>query len=182
MAFVGLGHYVVVVLNVGGSKASDIKLVLWQEPRTNKIWFLANSILPNEERVDVVVRELLEETGLSLTYDDLTLLSDAPVRIALPEGQRRLVNVFSAYVPVPYVTSNLRTPAKLEQVVTTQSTINSDGSYVVPATIEIDGLSLTPAKHGLLPSLKRRFELLQFGYVTQWESFLRADYTQQGRR
>jgi hypothetical protein len=27
MAFVGLGHYVVVVLHVGGSEASDIKLL-----------------------------------------------------------------------------------------------------------------------------------------------------------
>jgi ADP-ribose pyrophosphatase YjhB (NUDIX family) len=37
--------------------------------------------------VDAVVRELLEETSLTLSHDDLiTLLSDAPVRVALPEG------------------------------------------------------------------------------------------------
>jgi 8-oxo-dGTP pyrophosphatase MutT (NUDIX family) len=54
----------------------------------------AGSILPNEESVDADVRKLLEETGLTLTLDDLTLLSDAPVRVALPEGQRKLVYVF----------------------------------------------------------------------------------------
>jgi ADP-ribose pyrophosphatase YjhB (NUDIX family) len=135
--------------------------------------------LPNEEHVDVVVRGLLEETGLTLTFDDVTLLSDAPVRIALPEGQRQFVCVFSAYVPVPYETTNSRTPAKLEQVVTTRSTINPDGSYIVPATIDIDGLSLTPAKHGLLPILKQTYESLRFGYVTQWETFRRVVYTHQ---
>jgi hypothetical protein len=36
MVSVGLGHYVVVVLHVGGSKASDIKLVLYREPRIGK--------------------------------------------------------------------------------------------------------------------------------------------------
>jgi hypothetical protein len=61
MASVGLGHYVVAVLHVGGSKASDIKLVLQREPRTVNIWFHASSILPNEEHVVDVVRELLEE-------------------------------------------------------------------------------------------------------------------------
>jgi hypothetical protein len=107
------------------------------------------------------------------------LLSDAPVRVALLEGQRELVYIFSASVPIPYVTTNLRTIAKLEHVVTAQSTINPDGSYVVPATIDIDGLSLTPVKHGLPTSLKHKFELLYFGYVTQWETFRRVVITQQ---
>jgi 8-oxo-dGTP pyrophosphatase MutT (NUDIX family) len=111
MAFVGLGHYVVVVLHVGGSKISDIKLALPREPRYGKTWFPAGSILPNEEPVDVDVRELHEETCFLLTLDDLTVLSDAPVRVALPDGQRQLVYVFSACVPVPYVTTHLRTPA-----------------------------------------------------------------------
>jgi 8-oxo-dGTP pyrophosphatase MutT (NUDIX family) len=88
MASVEHGHYVVVVLHVGGSKASDIKLVLQREPRNGKTLFPVGSILPNEEHVDVDVRELHEETGLTLTHDYLTLLSDAPVRVALPEGQR----------------------------------------------------------------------------------------------
>jgi hypothetical protein len=58
MAYVGPGRYVVVVLHVGGSKASDIKLVLQREPRFGKTWFPAGSILPNAEHVDADVREL----------------------------------------------------------------------------------------------------------------------------
>jgi hypothetical protein len=113
-----------------------------------------------------------------LTPDDLTLLSDAPVRVGLPKGQQ-LVYVYSASVPVPFVTSHLRTPAQLEQAVTTQSTINPDGSYVVPDTLDIGGLNLTPAKTGLLPTVKHKSEFLHFGYVTQWETFRRAVYTSQ---
>jgi 8-oxo-dGTP pyrophosphatase MutT (NUDIX family) len=165
MAFVGPGRYVVVVLHVGGTKLSYVKLVLQREPRTGKTWFPAGSVTSNEEHVDAAVRELHEETGLTLTPDDLTLLSDALVRVALPAGQQ-LVYVYSAFVLVPYVTSHLRTPAQLEQAVTAQSTINPDGSYVVPETLDIGGLNLTPAKTGLLPAMKHKSELLHFGYVT----------------
>jgi hypothetical protein len=73
----------------------------------------------------------------------------------------------------------LRTLAQLEQVVTTQSTINPDGSYVVPETLDIGGLNLTPAKTGLLHAVKHKSELLHFSYVTQWETFRRAVYTSQ---
>jgi hypothetical protein len=41
MASVGHGHYVVVVLHVGGSKASDINQVLQREPRAVKHGFLS---------------------------------------------------------------------------------------------------------------------------------------------
>jgi hypothetical protein len=41
----------------------------------------------------------------------------------------------------------------------------------------MDGLSLTPVKQGLLPAMKRKYELLRFGYVTQWETFRRAVYS-----
>jgi ADP-ribose pyrophosphatase YjhB (NUDIX family) len=90
----------------------------------------------------LVVRELHEETSLVLTHDDLNMLSDAPDRVALPEGQHKRFYVFSAYAAVPYVTTHLRTRAQLDHVGTAQSTINADGSYVVPTTIDIDGLSL----------------------------------------
>jgi hypothetical protein len=59
------------------------------------------------------------------------MLSNNPVRVSLHEGKRQLVYVFSAYVPVSFVTSNLRTPTKLEQVVIVQSTTNPDGTCVV---------------------------------------------------
>jgi hypothetical protein len=63
--------------------------------------------------------------------------------------------------------------------VTTQSTINPDGSYVIPETIDVGGVNLTPAKTGLLPAMKHKSELLHFGYVSQWETFRRALYTSQ---
>jgi 8-oxo-dGTP pyrophosphatase MutT (NUDIX family) len=110
MASVGPGRYVVVVIHVGGTKLSNVKLVLQREPRTGTTWFPDGSVAANEEHVDAAVRELREETGLVLTPDNLTLLSDAHVRVALPEGQQ-LVYVYLAYVPVPFVTSHLRTPA-----------------------------------------------------------------------
>jgi ADP-ribose pyrophosphatase YjhB (NUDIX family) len=178
MAFVGPRRYVVVVLHVGGTKLSDVKLVLQREPHTGKTWFPAGSVSANEKHVDAAVRELHEETGLMWTPDDLTLLSDAHVRVALPVGQQ-LVYIYSAFVHVPYVTTHLRTPAQLEQAATAQSTINPDGSYVVPETLDIGGLNLTPAKTGLLPAMKHKSGLLHFGYVTQWETFRRAVYTSQ---
>jgi hypothetical protein len=66
---------------------------------------------------------------------------------------------------------------RLEQCVTAQSTINPDGSYVVPETLDIDGLNLRPAKTGLLSVMKHKSELLHFCYVTQWETFRCAVYT-----
>jgi ADP-ribose pyrophosphatase YjhB (NUDIX family) len=105
-------------------------------------------VTTNEEHVDVAVREPHEETSLILTPDYLTLLSDAPFRVALPGGQH-LVYVYSVFVHVPYITTtHLRTPAQLEQAVTAQSTINPDGSYVVPETIDVGGLNLTPPRRG----------------------------------
>jgi hypothetical protein len=179
MASVGYGRYVVVVLHVGGSKLADVKLVLQREPRSGKTWFPSSSISPDEERVDAFVRELHDhETGLTLTNDDLTLLSDAPVRVALLVGHH-LANVYSASVSVPYVTTHLHTLAQLEEAVTAQSTINPNGPYVVPETIDIGGLSLKPAKNGLLPAMKQKNELLHFDYVTQWEIFRPAVYTHQ---
>jgi 8-oxo-dGTP pyrophosphatase MutT (NUDIX family) len=176
MASVGHGHFVVVVIHVGGTKLSDVKLVLQREPRIGKTWFPVGSVLPNEEPADAAVRELHEETGLTLTPEDLTVSSDALVRVALPEG-RQLVYVYSAYVPVLFATSHLRTHAQVEQAITAQSTINPDGTYVVPESINIDGLNLTPAKKGLLYVVKHKSELLHFDYVTQWETFCRAVYS-----
>jgi 8-oxo-dGTP pyrophosphatase MutT (NUDIX family) len=70
MASLGHGNYVVILLTVGDSKASHIKLVVRHEPRAGRTWFHVGSILPDEELVDVVVRELHEETGFTLTTDD----------------------------------------------------------------------------------------------------------------
>jgi hypothetical protein len=101
---------VVVVLHVGGTKLSDIKLVLQREPRSGKTWFRAGSVSANGEHVEDAVRDLHKETRLILTRDDLTPLSDAPIRVALHVGQQ-LVYVYTAIVSVAYVTTHLRTPA-----------------------------------------------------------------------
>jgi hypothetical protein len=67
--------------------------------------------------------------------------------------------VFATSVHGAYVTANQRAPAIVELAVTAQSTIYSDGSYVVPATIDIDGLSLTPSKTILVKEAQRKYEL-----------------------
>jgi hypothetical protein len=65
MASVGLGRYVVVVLHVGGTTLSDIKLVFQREPCSGKTWFPTCSISANEELVDAAVREYMRKLALS---------------------------------------------------------------------------------------------------------------------
>jgi hypothetical protein len=100
-----------------------------------------------------------------MTVDDLTLLRGDPVRVPLLVGEYQLLHVFLAMVHVPHVTAILRIPSKVEQVVSAQSPVHPYGSYVVPTTIDIDGLSRTSSKIGLLKDAKRKDELLHFGYV-----------------
>jgi ADP-ribose pyrophosphatase YjhB (NUDIX family) len=119
--------------------------------------------LPNEVPVDATVRDLFEETVLTLIVEDLTLSSSNHVRVPLPKHQ--LVYVFSASLTIPYVIATLRTPAKVERVVTIRSTIHSKGSYVFPATVDIDVLSLTPSRTGLVKEIPCKIEMLHFGYV-----------------
>jgi hypothetical protein len=88
------------------------------------------------------------------------MLSNNPVRVPLPEGKRNLVYVFSAFVPVPYVTTNLRTPTIVDHVVRAWSTINHDSTYVVVESINIGGLSLTPSKTSSLYAAQFKFESL----------------------
>jgi hypothetical protein len=107
-----------------------------------------------------------------LTAEDFTLLSGKPVRVVpLHAAKYQLVYAFSAFVPVPYVTASLRTHAKVEQAVTAQSAIHHDGSYVVPATVDIDNLSLTPSKIELGKETESTYKRLHFGYVAQCQSF-----------
>jgi hypothetical protein len=58
--------------------------VLQREHRSGKTWLFAGSILPNEVNIDADVRDLFEETGLTLTVDDFTMLSGNHVRVPLP--------------------------------------------------------------------------------------------------
>jgi hypothetical protein len=77
---------------------------------------------------------------MTMTVDDHILFSGNPVRVPLPVGYHQLVHVFTASAQVPYVVVNLRTHAKVEQVVTALSTVHHDGSYVVPTTVDIGEL------------------------------------------
>jgi hypothetical protein len=70
MAPLGPGNSVVVVAHDEGSKSFDIISVLEREPRSGSTWFSAASVLPNKEPFHAVVRELLKETGITLTGDD----------------------------------------------------------------------------------------------------------------
>jgi ADP-ribose pyrophosphatase YjhB (NUDIX family) len=58
MASIGPRRYVTVVIRVGGTKLSNVNLVLQREPRTGNTWFPAGSVTANEEHVDAAVREL----------------------------------------------------------------------------------------------------------------------------
>jgi 8-oxo-dGTP pyrophosphatase MutT (NUDIX family) len=138
-------NYVVVVLSVGGTNPSDIKLVLQREPRTTKVWFPAGSILSNGAHVDAAVREMFEETCLTLTVHDVMMLSGNRVLIPLPARQHQLVHVFSTSVYVLCAIANLRTPTKVEQVVTSEYIAYSDCTYTVTSSVDIDWLSLTPS-------------------------------------
>jgi 8-oxo-dGTP pyrophosphatase MutT (NUDIX family) len=96
-------------------------------------------VLPNELLIDAAFRELLEETGVTLTVEDLTMLSGVVVRVPLPDSKLQHVNGYLASVPVMYVNTNLWTPTKIEHV----AIAHHDGSSVVPTTIDIDGLTMT---------------------------------------
>jgi 8-oxo-dGTP pyrophosphatase MutT (NUDIX family) len=72
---VGPSNYVVTILLVRGSKASNTKLVLHRELRSGRTWFPAYSTLVNKELLDATARELFEEFGITkLTVHDSTLL------------------------------------------------------------------------------------------------------------
>jgi 8-oxo-dGTP pyrophosphatase MutT (NUDIX family) len=75
-------------------------------------------VLPNGELDDAAVRELLKETGMTLTVDDSTWWRGSAIRVPLPDNKTQHVYVCVACVHVPFVTPNTRTSAKVEQVCT----------------------------------------------------------------
>jgi hypothetical protein len=95
------------------------------------------------------------------------MLSGVVVRVSLLVGKYQLVYLYSASVPIMYLNANLCAPSKVQQVVTTHSTINHE-FYVVPAKINSDGLFLMPFVTGLVMESQRENELLNFGYVAHW--------------
>jgi hypothetical protein len=89
----------------------------------------AGIVWPNQEHVDAGVSVLFEETNLTLTVDDLTMLMTGVVlRVPLTANEFHLVYVYLASVLVPYVITNFRTLAKVEQIAIAHSTVHPDGS------------------------------------------------------
>jgi hypothetical protein len=150
MASLGIGNYVVVVQRVGGSTASCIKLVLQREPRTCKTWFTVCSICLakslSTRPFTNCLRKIASPCPSTILRCGVAIMFECP---SLHARKSHLIYVFLAFVHVPYVISNLRTPAKVEHAVT-------DGSFVVSTTIDIDGLSLTPSKIGLAKEAQRQ--------------------------
>jgi hypothetical protein len=122
--------------------------------------------LPNEEHVYGAVRDFVEETGLTLTVDDLTLLSGGVVRVPLHDDKYQLVYVYGASVHVPHVSANLRTLTKVDHVVISQSIVQQDSYCVVSTAIATDGLTMT------LVATQMNYELLHFGFCAQWLPFV----------
>jgi hypothetical protein len=141
MASVGPGNYVVVALHVGGAKASDMKSGV--TTRTSFRYLMVSCRYRFAQRKTCrrgrSHRELLEEIGLTLTVENLTLLTDVAFRVPLPDVKLQHVYVYSTSVHIPYLNANRRTLAKVKHVVIAQSTVHRDDSYVVLTTIDIDG-------------------------------------------
>jgi hypothetical protein len=58
----------------------------------------------------------------------MILLNNSPVRVPLLEAKHKLVYVLSASVTVPFILAIIRTLAKLIKALTTQSTIDPNGT------------------------------------------------------
>jgi hypothetical protein len=67
------------------------------------------------------------------------MLRGKVARVPLPDGNTQYIYACVAYVRLPYVTSNLRTPSNVERVVLLESIMLSHVSYIVPTLIAMDG-------------------------------------------
>jgi hypothetical protein len=59
------------------------------------------------------------------------------------------------------------TPVKVEHAVTSQSTLQPNDFNVVPATIALDDLTMTPDVTCVVKENQRKYEQLHFGFVAQ---------------
>jgi hypothetical protein len=57
------------------------------------------------------------KTGLTITVDDITILSDRAIPVALPDSMTQHIYAYIGYLPAPYVTIKLRTSTKIEQAI-----------------------------------------------------------------
>jgi hypothetical protein len=100
-----------------------------------------------------------------MAVDGLTMLCGKVISVPLTDNKKQHVYVYVAYVPVPYVTVNLRTPFEVEQVVLSQSIVKPYGVYVVLVSIAIDGLNLTHYIIGAAKATHPKHELIHFGLM-----------------
>jgi hypothetical protein len=118
-ASVGIGNYVVVVLHVGNLNASDMKFASQREPPVNRyslIHFLSvNSCLMRSMSTLPFVN--CSKTCLTITVDDITILSGRAIPVALPDSETQHLYVYIVYLPAPCVTTKLRKSTKIEQAV-----------------------------------------------------------------
>jgi hypothetical protein len=56
----------------------------------------------------------------------------------------------------------------VDQAIVSQSNIQHDDSYVIPATIALNGLTMTPVVTGAVKATQMKYELLHHGSVAQW--------------
>jgi hypothetical protein len=135
------------------------------------VWFPAGGILPNEIHVAVTAQVMLRETGLSFLSGDLQLVRYEVISIALPDGIKHHVSVFSAYAPSHFSASYLRTAAKIEAAIDVVAIQLAD-SYVGLVYDTVSGQALESTKTDNLKYTKPSHEL--FGCVASWQAFRSA--------
>jgi hypothetical protein len=109
------------------------------------VWFPAGGILPNEIHVATTTQVMSRETGLSVLSGDLQLVRYEVISIALPDGIKHHVSIFSAYAPSHFSASYSRTAAKIEAAIDAVA-IHLADSYVVFAYDAVSGQTLAPTR------------------------------------
>jgi hypothetical protein len=99
---------------------------------------------------------------MTFTIDDFTMLSGNFVCVPLPDSKTQHVYLFAPYVHVPYVTVDLRTQYKVEQIVLPQSTAQHYACYVVHATNALDGLITTHIAIGIVKTTQPKYGKVWF--------------------
>jgi hypothetical protein len=82
------------------------------------VWFPAGGILPNEIHLVATTRVFLRETSLLFSSDDLQLVRDEIVPIALSDGTKHHVSVFASLAPPSNdIAPHLCTAPKIEAAI-----------------------------------------------------------------
>jgi hypothetical protein len=95
-------------------------------------------------------------------------------RTPLLNSKTQHVYVYAAFVPKPDVNGHMCSPFKFRQAVISHLTAQQDSSYVVPALITMDDLTMTPSATGNVSAAKAKHELPHVDFTTQWQAFITA--------